>query len=51
MIPICPICHKKGKLNTTYDAYYCCNTWLENKCSDTECDFCNKRPDTPPKES
>ena len=33
-----------------YDAYYCENCgWLEPKCSDPECEFCQNRPEVPPK--
>jgi hypothetical protein len=30
-----------------YDAYYDCKTgeWLEEKCGDINCEFCNERPD------
>jgi len=29
-----------------YDTYYCkvCKQWLEDKCDDAECEFCNVRP-------
>lgn len=32
-----------------YDAYYCkfCNVWLENKCSNEDCEFCSQRPEFP----
>ena len=32
-----------------YDAYYCetCNLWLESKCDDPTCEYCNQRPETP----
>ncbi|TRZ39822.1 hypothetical protein CEQ21_02430 [Niallia circulans] len=32
-----------------FDAYFCpyCNVWKEGKCSDPECCYCPKRPDTP----
>ena len=31
-----------------YDAYYCkeCCCWKEDKCSESDCDFCSKRPST-----
>ena len=32
-----------------YDALCCprCNIWNDSKCSDTSCDFCTSRPETP----
>jgi hypothetical protein len=35
-----------------YDCYACpeCKRWLETKCSDKQCQFCNVRPAEPPEE-
>ena len=32
-----------------YDAYYCesCNEWLEDICTDRDCEFCKNRPIKP----
>jgi len=32
-----------------YDAYFCpqCNLWLEKKCKNSDCEYCNKRPENP----
>lgn len=42
-------CKHEKRYNEEYDAYYCpkCNTWLEDKCHDSECEFCSNRPDRP----
>ncbi len=36
--------------NEEFDAYHCikCNQWLEKQCSDSNCEFCSKRPEKPP---
>jgi len=48
-IPICITCGIEGTLSLKYDAYFCpkCTTWLEIKCGDSKCSFCNNRPTTP----
>ena len=45
----CPTCGKKVVLNETFDAYVCysCNKWLEDTCTDPECEFCRDCPDRP----
>lgn len=46
-----PRCSCGGTVNYSrrYDAHYCegCNTWLEGKCKDSDCDFCVNRPERP----
>ncbi|MBD5159337.1 MAG: hypothetical protein HDT23_03740 [Ruminococcus sp.] len=46
---VCPECKKPLLFFYTYDAICCisCDVWTEDKCSDPECEFCSKRPDTP----
>ena len=45
----CPECGSPNKYSAEYDTYYCerCNLWLEEKCNDPECQYCNKRPAYP----
>jgi hypothetical protein len=48
----CPVCGAQGKYSyydDGYDAYYCepCNKWIDEKCSDPECEWCSKRPERP----
>jgi hypothetical protein len=40
---------KKKKYSVEYDAYYNSETnqWLEDKCSDPYCEYCENRPDKP----
>lgn len=42
-------CEATRLYSDKYDAYFCdfCNKWLEEKCTDPECDYCTKRPNTP----
>lgn len=44
----CKFCNKdiRIKYSEEYDAYHCpkCGGWLENKCSDKNCEFCPTRP-------
>lgn len=37
------------KYNKKYEAVYCadCNEWIDPKCSDMKCKFCNNRPEKP----
>jgi hypothetical protein len=48
--PSCTVCAGSiyyGK----FDAYGCfCKRWLEDKCSDTGCEYCAFRPDVPPED-
>lgn len=39
----------KAKYCDENDSYYCaqCNIWLEEQCSDIECNFCASRSDVP----
>lgn len=39
----------KPSYSETYDAYYCktCKKWLEEKCTDKNCEFCASRPYRP----
>lgn len=47
------VCEKCGKKTIyhieKYDARCCmsCNEWLDEACSDSECPFCSRRPETP----
>ena len=45
----CPICNRYSDYNDEYDVYYCkvCDIWLEDKCSDPNCEFCVYRPEKP----
>ncbi len=45
----CPQCGSPNKYSAEYDTYYCekCNLWLEEKCDDPTCQYCNKRPNYP----
>lgn len=42
----CNECASELRYNEQYDAYYCtrCDTWLEDQCEDSECNFCPSRP-------
>lgn len=46
---ICPKCNRLADYHLDYDAYACsyCDLWLEEKCGDTNCEFCKNRPDKP----
>lgn len=45
----CEVCGEKLILMFRYDAVCCpgCNQWIDPCCSDPECPFCQKRPETP----
>lgn len=45
----CRACGSEVQYNSRHDAYYCelCNKWLERKCDDQNCEFCNDRPEKP----
>ena len=45
----CCVAINKKKYSEKYDAYFNvkANKWLEEKCSDTECEYCKDRPDRP----
>ena len=47
--PACTLCNHITILSTNYDAFYCgvCNLWAENKCTDSDCSYCGKRPEKP----
>ena len=42
-------CQAPKNYSDEYDCYYCtpCNIWVEDKCSDADCEFCNLRPELP----
>jgi hypothetical protein len=46
-------CEQTKEYSEKYDAYYCvsCNEWLEDICTDRDCEFCKIRPLTPQKET
>lgn len=39
----------KKKYSDEYDSFYCeeHNEWLEDTCTDTDCDYCKDRPEKP----
>lgn len=45
----CETCDSEVEYTEKYDTYYCksCNTWLESKCDDSNCEYCATRPATP----
>lgn len=45
----CPACNSERQYAYKYDAFYCelCNMWLEDKCTDPECEYCTTRPEKP----
>ena len=49
----CEFCNEEKRYNRIYDCYYCqyCNAWLEEKCTDSQCQFCPKRPEKPLKKA
>ena len=42
-------CQMPTAYSEEYDCYYCdhCNIWLEDICTDRDCEFCKDRPLTP----
>jgi hypothetical protein len=42
-------CQMSKAYSEKYDCYYCdtCNIWLEDICTDRDCEFCKDRPLTP----
>lgn len=45
----CEDCGSFSLYSEKWDCYYChpCNKWLEEKCNDPTCEYCNDRPETP----
>jgi hypothetical protein len=45
----CPKCQSEKQYSGQYDAYYCelCNVWLEERCEDDSCEYCQTRPAKP----
>lgn len=45
----CNICCHPCVRNDIYDAWFCpiCNIWLEQKCGDSDCEYCKERPERP----
>lgn len=45
----CPYCDNRKSYSEVYDAMYCekCNVWLEEACSDSNCEYCSERPEKP----
>lgn len=43
----CDKCKGAASYSELYDVYYCnkCMIYLEDKCSNSDCCFCPKRPD------
>ena len=50
--PVCSCGWQAVNYSKEYDAHYCpmCDTWIEKKCSDVECEYCKNRPEKPLKE-
>lgn len=50
---ICSKCKEIKLYDSAVDSYFClhCNIWLENSCSDPDCDFCVSRREKPLTES
>jgi hypothetical protein len=46
---LCIACGSEQAYYKKYDAFFCprCNFWLEDKCSDPNCQHCASRPETP----
>jgi len=46
--PYCTL-HELSYYFEKYDSYFCpkCNRWLDEQCSDPNCEFCVNRPDIP----
>jgi hypothetical protein len=42
-------CDETRQYSREYDSYYCesCNCWLEDICTDRDCEFCKTRPVLP----
>jgi len=42
-------CGAERQYSEYYDVYYCrvCDEWLESKCGDASCEFCQNRPEKP----
>ena len=45
----CQVCNSEVQYSVRYDAHYCelCNAWLEEKCTEPDCEYCAARPDKP----
>jgi hypothetical protein len=45
--------NEKLSYSAEYDSYYCdhCNMWIEDICTDRDCEFCKHRPERPNEES
>ena len=45
----CTVCGNWFHFDTVFDAYFCdpCDEWASNKCSDTQCSQCDRRPKRP----
>lgn len=46
----CPACKGKIRYAEVFDSFYCeeCKEWLDSKCGDEYCHFCNSRPEKAP---
>lgn len=46
---VCDKCGDELSYSVDDDCLYCavCNEWKENKCGDSNCDFCQNRPEKP----
>ena len=42
--------HECAQLSEKHDSYFCprCEEWIEDKCDDSDCEFCSNRPDKAP---
>ena len=45
----CSGCSSEVQYSNRYDSYFCelCNQWLEQSCTDPNCEFCSSRPKKP----
>jgi lipopolysaccharide biosynthesis regulator YciM len=45
----CPKCDAMKNYSNEYDSWFCesCNEWLEDICTDRDCEFCKRRPIKP----
>jgi hypothetical protein len=45
----CHKCNSEVIYYDDFDSYFCayCNLWLEKRCGDNNCRYCNSRPDKP----
>jgi len=49
VLHVCPKCGEQGDYSDFHDSWFCavCDEWLDEKCADQECEFCQIRPTMP----